>query len=96
MTSALEIKAAKIALEMSGQVGMVAVINTTEAVAPVGFYFCAMQVITDTVVTSQTAVTGFNVPALSTLTTIPAGLYPTKLTKIKLTSGKVLMYLAQL
>lgn len=60
-------------------------------------YFSAINVLTNTVVASQTSVPGAVVPTLSGFTALLAGLiYPVKCTRIGLTSGEAIGYIANI
>lgn len=64
--------------------------------AGVGQYFSAVQAITDTVVASQTNLTGFASASMVGFTKIPSGhVVPCKCTKINLTSGEAIAYIAK-
>ena len=71
------------------------IIGVSSVTAPTGFYFSAIQVLDAAVVLSQTAKTGFLVADFSLFTSMPVGVYPTKLTKIALTSGEAIGYLTK-
>lgn len=71
------------------------IIGVADAVAPTGFYFSAMHIVTATVVASQTNKTGSITADLTSFTSIPVGVYPIKLTKISLTSGEAILTMAQ-
>jgi hypothetical protein len=63
----------------------------------VGKYFSAINVLTNTVVASQTNATSAVVPTLSGFTALIAGhTYPVKCTEIALTSGEAIAYVAPL
>lgn len=65
-------------------------IGVADVVAPTDYYFSEIQVMSAAVVSSQTNLTGFLVAQLSDFTSIPVGKYPTKVTKIALTSGQAI------
>lgn len=74
-------------------------IGVASAVAGDGYYFSAIQVLSQAVVTSQTNLTGATaVPTaqLSDFTALPVGTYPTKVTKIALTSGEAIGIIAKI
>lgn len=60
------------------------------------YFISALDVIVDTVVSSQTEQSGFIVADLTALTKLTAGVYPTRLTAIKLTSGEAIAILSQI
>jgi hypothetical protein len=70
-------------------------IGVSSVIAPTGYYFSNIQVVAEAVVASQTAKSGFVVAELSDFTKLPVGIYPTKLTKIALTSGEAIGYLTR-
>ena len=72
------------------------IIGVADVVAPTGYYFSAIQVVSAAVVASQTDLTGAIVAQLSDFTSIPVGTYPTKVTKIALTSGQAIGILAKI
>lgn len=65
-------------------------IGVADVIVPTGYYFGSIQVISQAVVASQTALSGSIVAELTDFTALPAGTYPTKLTKIALTSGQAI------
>ena len=71
------------------------IIGVSSIIAPTGYYFSAIQVVAQAVVLSQTALTGYTVADFTDFTALPVGLYPTKLTKIALTSGEAIGYLTK-
>jgi len=71
------------------------VVGVRDVVAPAGFYFSAIQVLAAAVVASQTAYSTFRVQDFTQFTSLPVGVYPTKLTKIALTSGEAVAYLTR-
>ena len=71
-------------------------IGVSSSVSGTGYYFSAIQVLAQSVVASQTNVTGEVTAQLSDFTALPAGVtIPTKLTKIALTSGEAIGILAR-
>jgi hypothetical protein len=70
-------------------------IGVADIIAPTGYYISAIQVVAAAVVARQTAVSGYLVTELSDFTSVPVGIYPTKLTKIALTSGEAIAYLTR-
>lgn len=72
------------------------IVGTAGIVAPTGYYFTALQVVSTAVVASQTNISGYTIGALSTLSSLPVGLYPTRCSAIALTSGTGLAYLAKI
>jgi hypothetical protein len=72
-------------------------IGSLTSAPPAGYYFSAIQVLTTTVVASQTNVTGAVTPSLSGVTgLIASNIYPVKCTRIGLTSGEAFGYIAKL
>lgn len=71
-------------------------IGVASAIAGDGYYFCAIQVLAQAVVASQTDKTGSIVAQLSDFTALPVGKYPTKVTKIALTSGEAIGFLSRI
>ena len=71
-------------------------IGVGSVIAGDGYYFAAIQVLASAVVASQTNRTGSIVAQLSDFTAVPAGLYPTKLTQIALTSGEAIGFLSRI
>ena len=65
-------------------------IGVADIIAGTGFYFSAIQVLAEVVVASQTNLGSFIVAQLSDFTKLPVGIYPTKVTKIALTSGEAI------
>lgn len=72
------------------------IIGVADVVAPTGYYFAYIQVVSAAVVSSQTDLTGSIVAQLSDYTSLPVGTYPTKVTKIALTSGQAIGVLAKI
>lgn len=72
------------------------IIGVADVIAPTDYYFAAIQVISAAVVSSQTNLTGATVAQLSDFTSIPVGTYPTKVTKIALTSGQAIGILGKI
>lgn len=72
------------------------VIGTAGIVAPTGYYFASLIVLAAAVVASQTDMGGFITAPLSTITSIPVGVYPIKCTKIALTSGQAIVTLTRI
>lgn len=70
-------------------------IGVADVLSPTGYYFSAIQVVAAAVVARQTSVSGSTIAQLSDFTTIPVGTYPTKVTKIALTSGEAIGILAR-
>jgi hypothetical protein len=70
-------------------------IGVASAVSGEGYYFSAIQVVAQAVVASQTNKSGSIVAALTDFTALPVGTYPTKLTKIALTSGEAIGILSR-
>jgi len=70
-------------------------IGVASIVPPTGYYISAIQVTATAVVATQTAKTGFQVADFTVFTNLPVGIYPTKLTAIKLTSGQAIAYLTK-
>jgi len=71
-------------------------IGVASAVSGDNYYFTAVQALADTVVASQTDVTGYTGTQLSDYTKIPEGVtVPCRCTKIALTSGEAIGYLAR-
>jgi hypothetical protein len=58
------------------------------------YFISGLAVMVDTVVASQTEQSGFIVADLTKLTKLVAGVYPTRLTAIKLTSGEAIAILS--
>jgi len=71
------------------------IIGVADVIAPEGFYFSAIHIIAAAVVASQTNKTGSVTTDLTNFTSIPVGKYPTKLTKIALTSGEAILVLSE-
>lgn len=71
------------------------IIGVADIIAPSGFYFTTIQVVTEAVVSSQTNVTDAITAQLSDFTALPVGTYPTKVTQIALTSGTAIGTLAK-
>lgn len=74
-------------------------IGVASAYAGDGYYFSAIQVVAQAVVASQTNLTGNTavpVAQLSDFTALPVGTYPTKVTKIALTSGEAIGIIAKI
>lgn len=71
-------------------------VGTAEVSTASQYYFCGIQVVSAAVVASQTDKTGSITAQLSDFASLPAGFYPTKVTKIALTSGTAIVYLAQI
>ena len=71
------------------------VVGTAGQTAGTGSYFCDVQITSATVVASQTNKTGAITANLALITSIPVGVYPTKVTYIALTSGQGIGYLAK-
>lgn len=63
------------------------VIGVAGNTAPTGMYFSALQVVTATVVASQTNKTNSLTASLANFASLPVGIYPCKVTDIALTSG---------
>lgn len=63
------------------------VIGVAGVTAPDGYYFSYLQIVAAAVAASQTAQAGFLCADLTTFASLPAGVYPTRLTSIALTSG---------
>jgi hypothetical protein len=60
------------------------------------YYISALQIVADAVCASQTDVSGHTGVQLSDFTSLPAGhVFPCKCTKIALTSGEAIAYLAR-
>jgi len=72
------------------------IIGVADTIAGDGFYFSAIQVLAQAVVASQTNKIGSTVAQLSDFTALPVGIYPTKVTKIALTSGEAIGILASI
>lgn len=72
------------------------IIGVAAIVAPSGYYFSYLQVMAAMVVAAQIAQTGFLVSDLSKYTSIPVGIYPTRLTSITVTSGEGILGLNQI
>jgi hypothetical protein len=70
-------------------------IGVANVLAGEGYYFSAIQVLAAAVVASQTNKSGSIVAALTDFTALPVGTYPTKLTKIALTSGEAIGILSR-
>lgn len=66
------------------------VIGVADIIAPSGYYFSTIQVVSQAVVSRQTNKTGSLVSELSDFTALPVGIYPTRITKIALTSGEAI------
>ena len=71
-------------------VGVSAVANASQ------YYISAINVLAAAEVASQTAIEGATVADLTEFTSIPVGVYPTKLSAISLTSGEAIAYLSTL
>jgi hypothetical protein len=65
-------------------------IGVASAISGDGFYFSSIQVVAQAVVASQTNKTDAITAQLSDFTALPVGTYPTKVTKIALTSGEAI------
>lgn len=72
------------------------VIGVAGIEAPTGYYFCSLIVMAASVVASLTNVKEAVRAPLNTFTSIPAGTYPIKATKIALTSGQAMVIMARL
>lgn len=82
--------------EVEGTVDNV-IIGVADIIAPTGYYISAIHTISESVVARQTNVDSATVVELSDFTAIPANvIIPVKLTKIALTSGSAIAYLAKL
>ena len=71
-------------------VGVSAVTNSSQ------YYISAVHILSAAVVASQTAISGATVADFTDYTSIPVGVYPTKLSDIALTSGEAICYLSPL
>lgn len=69
------------------------VVGTAEVNVTSKYYISAIQVVAAAVVASQTAQSGYTVADLTKITSLPVGIYPTRLTSIGLTSGEAIAYL---
>ena len=72
------------------------VVGVAEVNTESRYFISALNVMVDTVVSSQTEQDGFIVADLTALTKLVAGVYPTRLTAIKLTSGEAIAILSQI
>ena len=70
-------------------------IGVHAAYAGTGYYFSAIQVLAQAVVATQTDKSGAITAQLSDFTALPVGTYPTKCTKIALTSGEAIGILSR-
>lgn len=91
----LEGQASKAIIALSGLEGTKSITGTSAVTSGAGYYFCALQVVAETVVSAQTDVTGYTGADLSDFTALPVGVYPCKCTSITLTSGEAIGYLAR-
>ena len=81
--------------ESMGGVGSKAITGTSAVTPPTGYYFFAIQVVADMVVSAQGNLTGATNADLTTITSIPAGvvIYG-KFDSITLSTGDAIGYLA--
>lgn len=70
-------------------------IGVADVIAPTGYYFSSIHIMASAVAARQTNVTSAIVAELSDFTALPLGEYPTKITKIALTSGEAIVVLAR-
>ena len=94
--STLEILASQVYLNNCGLNGGKEITGTSEVTPADGYYFCKIEIMTDTVVSAQGNVTGATNPDLTAITTIPAKtiLYG-KWNSITLTNGDAIAYYAK-
>lgn len=72
------------------------IIGVAAVSAPSGYYFSYLQVTAAMVVAAQVAQTGFLVTDFTKYTSLPVGIYPTRLTSITVTSGEGILGLNQI
>ena len=72
------------------------IVGTAGIIAPTGYYISALQVASAAVVASQTNISGLPIAPLTTIASLPVGVYPCKLSAVSLTSGEAIAYLARL
>jgi hypothetical protein len=70
-------------------------IGVADVIASDGYYFSVIQILSQAVVARQTNKTDAITAQLSDFTAIPIGTYPTKVTKIALTSGEAIGILSR-
>ena len=91
--SGLSNKADQKIIESMGAAGGKAITDTSATTPDAGFYFVAMQVIAEAVVSAQGDVTGASNPDLTAFTAIREGtILFGKWNSITLTSGEVVVY----
>lgn len=97
MSSYLEQQASQVTINSIGAVGSKAITGTNAVTPATGYYFFAIQIIADAIVSAQGDVTGALNATLSSFTVIPAGtILFGKWNSITLSNGQAIGYYAKL